>query len=340
MTRRDFSCAISAIAIVLSGFGIAPARAETRIVILGDSTADYDDLRNEFPGLDLVAVNGTSLLDRVGDADALIGSCSREAIRKGSKLRWVQTYSAGVEGCMNPELVERPITLTNAKIVQGPEISDHAFALLLSLTRGIKQAVINQQSQNWGRDQYSPVELNGKTALVIGLGGIGTQVTQRARAFGMRVLGIDPKDIPFQVAVERVGKPDQLNEFLPEADVVFMCSPHTPVSEKMMGSEQFALMKAGAYFINVSRGKTVDTSALVNTLRSGHLAGVGIDVVDPEPLPPDHPLWGFENVVITPHIAGQSDQIGGRITELIRENIRRFVKSQPMRNVVDKSKGY
>jgi phosphoglycerate dehydrogenase-like enzyme len=195
--------------------------------------------------------------------------------------------------------------------------------------------------RGWERRSRLPlIELRGRTALVIGVGGIGTQVAQRAVAFGMRVLAVDPVDVPLHRDLTYVGKPDELDVILPDADVVFSCVPRTPRTEGMLGKPQFDLMKDGAYVINVSRGAIIDTDALVAALRSGKLAGAGLDVTDPEPLPSDHPLWKMDNVIITPHVAGQSDRIGERWTRLFRDNIVRFVTGQPLRNVVDKQLGY
>jgi len=176
--------------------------------------------------------------------------------------------------------------------------------------------------------------------VVIGVGGIGSQIAQRAHAFGLTVIGVDPKDMPFNPYVSRMVYPDQLDTVLPQADVVFISAPLTPESEGMMGPRQFELLKTGAYFIVVSRGKLYDTGALVKALDSRRLAGAGLDVTNPEPLPKGHPLWRFENVIITPHIAGHSDNVEARRIALIKENIARFVNGQPLLNVVDKAKGY
>ncbi len=311
-----------------------------RVVVTGLSEEQFKEVSEAVAEIEIIPARREEVIEKVGQADALVGTCDPEAIRVGKKLRWVHVNSAGVEYCMHPALVNSDILFTNAKIIQGPQIADHALALLLTLTRYTKTAVLNQEKERWVREDYDPIELRGKTALVMGIGGIGTQVAERAFAFGMRVLAIDPKDISFQRAVEKVGKPDQLHEFLPEADVVFMCSPHTPRSEGMMGKTEFSLIKQGAYYINVSRGKTTRTDALVEALRSGHLAGAGLDVVDPEPLPKGHPLWKLENVVITPHIATNSDFTWVRRIELIKENLKRFSEGLPLRNVVMKGKGY
>jgi D-2-hydroxyacid dehydrogenase (NADP+) len=316
----------------------AQSASRPKVVIHGLDPASIEEIKKAVPEAHIDSVSADDLVNRVADADALIGPCRPELIHSGKKLRWVQTLSAGVEGCA-PLVVDREIVLSNAKIIMGPEIADHAMALLLALTRSLRLTIPAQTAGTWSRS-YRPIELRGKTAVIIGVGGIGTQIAERASAFGMRVLGVDPKDVPFLNAIERVVTPDQLKEVLPEADVVFMTAPHTLDSERMLKAEEFSLMKRSAYFVNVSRGKTVHTEALLDALKSGRLAGAGIDVVDPEPLPPDHPLWKMENVVITPHIAGLSDQLDVRRTELFKQNIRRFAKGLPLLNVVDKQKGY
>jgi len=182
--------------------------------------------------------------------------------------------------------------------------------------------------------------LEGKTAVVIGVGGIGSQIAQRAHGFGMKVIGVDVRDMPPTVTVQRFVPPDMLDSVLPEADVVFVSVPHTKKSEGMMGSKQFELMKRGSYFIAVSRGKIYDQGGLIKALDSKRLAGAGLDVTDPEPLPKGNPLWKFNNVVITPHTSGGSDKLQARIDTLYKENIRRFGAGLPLLNVVDKREGY
>lgn len=311
-----------------------------RILVTGLFAEEIEELRQENPRVDLVSVERDQVAQKVADADALIGNCSREAIQAGRKLRWIQVLSAGVDHCRSSELINSDITLTNCKIIMGPQIADHAMALLLGLTRSLREAFTNMSHEEWKYLRKPMVELRGKTALIIGLGGIGTQVAERAAAFGMRVLAVDPKDISFIKSVEMVSKPHMLRSLLPQADVVFMCAPHTPESEGMLGPEEFALMKQGTYFVNVSRGKTVQTEALVQALSEGRLAGAGLDVVDPEPLPEGHPLWKFSNVIITPHSAARSTAFLARRLELVKYNLKSFVEGRPFRNIVNKVKGY
>jgi len=154
------------------------------------------------------------------------------------------------------------------------------------------------------------------------------------------VIGVDPEDRPFMPMLKKLVKPDQLDEVLPLADVVFVSAPHTPQSHKMLGPKQFELMKQNSYFIAVSRGGLYDLNSLVKALDGRKIAGAGVDVMDPEPLPKGHALWKFENAIITPHIAGRSDKDRARMVGTISENIRRFADGMPLLNVVDKQKGY
>jgi D-2-hydroxyacid dehydrogenase (NADP+) len=212
--------------------------------------------------------------------------------------------------------------------------------MLLMLSRDLYVLYRNDQQQIWNAKSFHGIELRGKTAVVVGVGGVGTQIAIRANAFGMTVIGVDPEDKPFLPFLDRVVKPDQFDDVIPKADVIFISAPDTPRSHKMMGARQFELMKKNSYFIAVSRGGVYDMNGLVKGLDEKRLAGAGVDVTDPEPLPKDHALWKFDNVIITPHIAGRSDEDSGRMVGTIEENIRRFVEGRPLINVVDKQKGY
>ncbi|MBM3814864.1 MAG: D-2-hydroxyacid dehydrogenase [Acidimicrobiia bacterium] len=280
----------------------------------------------------------------VPNADAIIGGISKELYPQAKKLKWVQTVSAGVEAySFWPEFVQSNVQLTNCKVVQGPTIADHAFAMLLALTRGLHEYIPNREKREWGSRTSGPenmTELPGMTALVIGAGGIGTQIAQRAHGFGMKIIGVDPQDIPISNYFSEIVPPDRLDEVLPKADVVFVAAPLTPKSERMIASRQFDLMKKGSYFIAVSRGKLYDKQALVKALDSKKLAGAGLDVTDPEPLPKDDSLWNFPNVVITPHVASGAEASNQRRISVIEDNIRRFARGEPLTHTVDKAKGY
>lgn len=325
---------------------LAPAQTK-KVVITSPGTAysqfgaaEVAELRAAAPAVNLVPYDQERMMAEVIDADGVIGTITPEIIRVAKKLKWVQVGSAGVERYLTPELKNSSIILTNCKIVQGPEIADHAFALLLALTRELNRSIPRRTEESWATRDYRPIELYGKTAVVVGVGGIGSQIAVRAQAFGMRVIGVDPRDMPYVPFLQKSVPPDRLDAVLPEADVVFVSAPSTPQTEKMFGASQFGLMKKNSYFIVVSRGKLYDAAALANALETRRLAGAGLDVTDPEPLPKGHPLWKFENVVITPHIAGRSDGENARYVALYKENLRRFAAGEPLLNVVDKEKGY
>ena len=323
-----------------------PLIGQQKKILLADDTPGFaDELRKLTDQAKIVRVSASTAIQQITDADAFIGEITSAEVRAGKHLKWVGIMSAGVEDVLFPkdgssDLRQSNITLTNNKIVQGPEIADHALAMLLMLSRNLYILYRNDQQQIWSQHNYRGIELRGKTAVVIGVGGIGTQIAIRANAFGMKVIGVDPEDKPFVPFLDRVVKPDLLDEVIPLADVVFISAPDTPKSHKMMGAREFELMKKNSYFVAVSRGGIYDMNGLVKGLDEKRLAGAGVDVTDPEPLPKGHALWKFENVIITPHIAGRSDQDAERMTGTIKENLVRFVGGKPLINVVDKQKGY
>ncbi len=331
--------------LLLATLSVSLCGAQTlKILVAGQNDETVADWQSASDKVKLVRVTSDTVKGEIADADAYIGNITPELVQAGKKLRWVQTLSAGVEQVLHKTgsdaLANSDIVLTNNQIVQGPEIADHAMALLLTLTRFLPTYMQRQAEENWQGRPYTLLELNGKRAVVIGMGGIGLQIAIRAWAHGMTVVGVDPEDIAYLPYVEKIVKPDMLDEVIGEADVIFMAAPHTPKSHRMMGPSQFDSMKQDSYFIAVSRGGTYDLGSLVKALDSKRLAGAGVDVTDPEPLPKGHPLWKMDNVIITPHIAGRSDMDRGRMLGIVKSNIQRFADGMPLNNVVDKSKGY
>ena len=213
--------------------------------------------------------------------------------------------------------------------------------MLLSLTRGLHEIALKPgEDKNWRKHDGELMELHGKTMLVVGLGGIGSQVARRAHAFGMRVQAVDPKEMERPQYVFSLDKPAKLMELLPKADVVVIACPLTGETKSLFGERQFAAMKPTSYLINMARGGIVQTPALEAALKAKKIAGAGLDVVDPEPLPNEHPLWKMTNVAITPHLGGTSPEPQERVWRLYRENVRRFVAGEPLLCVIDKKRGY
>jgi phosphoglycerate dehydrogenase-like enzyme len=310
------------------------------------SAADKAELARLAPNVRIVTgLTRETALARAGEAHGIDSRfATPEFFAKANKLVWVQVMSAGVERFVSIEPLAKndAIVLTNFRGVHGPAIADHALAMLLSLTRDLRFHTANQARQHWGKGESParPIALDKSTMLVVGIGGIGTEIAQRAHGFGMRVIGTRRSTTPAPAFIEKVGQSKDLLAMLPEADVVAIAVPLTSETEKLFNAAAFAAMKRGSYLINISRGKVVDTEALVAALKSGQLAGACLDVTEPEPLPAGHALWRVPNVIITPHVAGESEVTDQRSSALLRENMRRFGAGEPLLNVVDKVAGY
>jgi phosphoglycerate dehydrogenase-like enzyme len=298
------------------------------------------------PGVEIVPYeSGEQALEDVADADAIIGTATPELLAAGSKLRWVQVGSAGVERYLAiPELGSGKVLLTNGQKLASPEIAEHVMALTRALARGLRQSVEAQLAMDWRRSEVvseaSLQSLRGKTLLVVGLGGIGTEVARLASAAEMRVTGIRSSRRSGPPFVDQVGLTEDLADFAAEADVVVNCLPMTRGTTDIFDAALFQVMKPTSFFINVGRGGTVNTEALVSALSKGEIAGAGLDVTDPEPLPAGHPLWRAPNTIITPHYAAWSDVGRERRWLLYRDNLRRFVAGEPLLSVVDPERGY
>jgi len=286
-------------------------------------------------------------------ADAVVGYCTSDIVKANNKLRWIQIAHAGVEKDLVPELVNSNIAVTNLQRLHGPNVADQAMALLLALTRGLardldKKPLPSLPLQDRGTEYWKKLkdvsqaqELHGRTMLIVGMGGIGTQIARRADAFGMRVMAVDPnKAIVKPAFVFSLDRPDKMMELIPTADVVVLACPLTKETRGIFGKAQFGAMKKSACFINIARGGLVNQKELADALKKNTIAGAGLDVTDPEPLPDGSPLWGMTNVVISPHLGGQSDGARDRAWRLFRENVRRFNAGEPLLCVVDKARGY
>ena len=292
------------------------------------------------------ARNFSAVADLIEGADVLVGLCSPEIIRRGVNLKWVQLTNAGADSCTSiPEVAERGILVTNLQRILGPQIADHAIALMLALARGLQHYGAEQADGAWSADlrairEYPFWEVEGKTMLVVGLGGIGTEIARRANGLGMRVQATRNSRREGPEFVEYVGLAHEVVELAANADVVVNATPLTPATRGMFDAAFFAAMKETAYFVNVGRGESVVTADLVTALQEGTIAGAGLDVTDPEPLPSGHPLWSMPNVILTPHIAAGSDLVGGRFRALVVENLRRYARGDPVLSVVDLARGY
>ncbi len=325
-------------------------RLPQRIVLIsslvgsGISPAILAELESAADGAELVIVSDPEQQqEKIKDADVLLGRCT-QAHSGMKRLRWVQHFSAGIESCTNKTtFLEAGVLLTNMKGVYGPGIAEHVIAMMFSLTRGLHQFQRQQMKGNWNRNlarDYPMQELQGKTMLVVGLGGIGSEVAWRANALGMRVIATRNSSRDKPEYVDYVGLADELITLAGQANVIVNATPLTKSTKGLFDSKFFDVLKPSAYFINIGRGKSVITEDLIVALNEGKLAGAALDVVDPEPLPEDHVLWRMTNVIITPHISARSDMVMQRFWIFVRENLRRYVKGERMLNVVNIEKGY
>jgi phosphoglycerate dehydrogenase-like enzyme len=301
-------------------------------------------LREEFPDVNFVAATSIDIVrTEAGDADAIIGYCSEEIVAAGDSLVWIQIFSAGAERCLAvEEVASGRILLTNMQKMASPVIGEHAVAMMLSLTRGLTQQAKTMPEGKWNRsigDEIGMMSVDGKTVLVVGLGGIGNAAAKRAAALGMRVIATRNSSRSGPDYVDYVGLSDELFELAGQADVVINALPLTPETEHLFDEAFFDAVKPGVIFVNVARGASVVTDDLVAALADGRVGGAGLDVTDPEPLPADHALWRTPNVIITPHIAWYGNNRERRLA-LVRENIRRFIAGDPLLNVVDPERGY
>lgn len=323
--------------------------APPRKIVVADVAA-ADVLRPLAPGAEVVGVPGLrnfkGMAEVVADADVLIGLCTPELIARGQKLKWIQLLNAGADSCSTiPAVAERGILVTNLQRIQGPHMAEHAMALMFALARALPIYVGEQQGGAFTRGfrelrAEQPMEIEGKTLLVVGLGGIGTEVAKRAHGLGMRVLATRNSRREGPDYVEYVGLADEYVTLAARADVVVNATPLTPATRGMFDAPFFAAIKDGALFINIGRGESVVTGALVAALQTGKLGGAGLDVTDPEPLPPGHPLWAMQNVVVTPHVATSSDFRDDRTITLVVENVRRYGRGDRVLSVVDLEQGY
>jgi phosphoglycerate dehydrogenase-like enzyme len=298
----------------------------------------------------VVAPNAATAIREAADADIIIGDnpdiCDARIINAATELRWLASLSAGMELCANvPALKTRHTLVTNMRGIDAPVIAEHAVALMLALAHGLEMFAVDNSEGRWsgGPNSRAPRRvqfMEGKTMLVSGLGSIGTEVARRAHALGMKVVGTRVGGTGKPDFVDYVGQPDELLKLARTADVVVSCVPLTNETRGLYNKEFFAALKPTAYFINVARGPSVVTDELVKALNEGRLAGAGLDVTDPEPLPPNHPLWKAPRVLITPHISAQSDSPGEARWTVAVENLRRYVAGEKMLNVVDIERGF
>jgi phosphoglycerate dehydrogenase-like enzyme len=304
-------------------------------------------LRKEFPDVTFAQFDDYErAAPDLRDAEVLVGwSIRPEQLREAKRLKWIHSPAAAVHQLMFRELVESPIIVTNGRDVHGPVVAEHALALIFALAKRLPSAVRHQQKQEWAQAMIwhaepRPREVADATLLLLGLGSIGRETATRAKAMGMRVIAV--REHPEQGAegCDAVFGMRDLDEQVTGADFVVLAAPLTEKTKGIMNAERLGMMKKTSYLINVSRGPLIDDEALVTALREKRIGGAGLDVFPQEPLPSDSPYWSLENCLITPHTAALTERVWERQLVLLTDNLHRYRAGKPLRNLVDKRRGY
>jgi phosphoglycerate dehydrogenase-like enzyme len=311
-----------------------------KIVVHHRRAADYARLiRERCPGAEAVPTAGEAeLREALRDADALLTfQFPVGCLAAGHRLRWLQLTSAGAEQLLPVREHLRGVQVTNSRGIHADVIADYTFGVLVALHWRFPRLGALQAARRWEPQSTEP--LRGKTLGVVGVGAIGREIARRAPAFGMPVLGVRRSAAPLP-EVSRMFGPEGLRDMLPACDFVVLVTPETADTRHLIGERELAAMKATACLVNVARGSAVDEPALVRALHDGRIAGAALDVFAREPLPADHPFWTMDNVIVTPHIAGEPDHYVERVMDIVADNYRRLAAGEPLRNAVDLSRGY
>ena len=304
-------------------------------------------LHQDFPGHTFIQLqNYDRVPEEISDTDVFIGwSLRPEQFADARKLRWIHSPAAAVHQLMYPELIKSSVALTNSTGIHGPVVAEHAIAVLLALAKRLPQAMQYQAKHEWSQDQLwhgspPPREVSDSTVLIMGMGSIGREFAARAKALGMKILAIRENPAKGLEAADAVYSSSQIDEVLPQADYVLLCTPVTPATTGIMNAARLSKMKFDACLINVARGPLIDEAALFDALQHRRIAGAALDVFNDEPLPANSPFWSLDNILITPHTAAVTDRLWERHYRLIVDNMKRFLAGQRLLNEVDKSRGY
>ncbi len=289
----------------------------------------------------IAAKNAVEIRRHVADADVIVGFpwMIPPLVKHAKNLKWIHSFSAGMDRVLTPEIIKSPIILSNSSGIHAVPIAEHVIGFMLLFTRGFYHSFRNQERRVWQK-KNDISELRGRTVLIAGLGDIGREVARLAHAFGCRVIAVSRsgKDKPAYVAELKTA--DKLPVMLPQADFVVIAAPYTKETHHWFAMREFRRMKNSAVLINIARGAIVNEKDLIGALRKKLIAGAGLDVTEQEPLSRTSPLWGMPNVVITPHHSGLSEKYMDRAMELFAKNLKQFIAGKPLATQVDKKNGY
>lgn len=346
-----------------AGPGSGPNGAPTAIALSPILSARYrsrdlERIRAAAPGARLVMVSVEGLADGpVDDVEVMLrGWLSSDAfdrlLARAPHLTWVHSATSGVERALTPAARERGLVVTNARGVFSRPIAEYVLMMILAVSRRLPQLLELQRERTW--QPLEGAELRDVTVGIVGLGSIGRGVAALASSFGCRVVAVrrhaelesasratgDEDSTPGELRLDRVGGPETLPELLAESDFIVLATPLTPETEDMINADTLAMVKPGAWLINVARGRLIDERALLRALRDGELGGAVLDTFRDEPLPPMSSFYDLPNVIVTPHTAWSSGRVLDRSVDLFCDNLQRFARGESLLNVVDPDAGY
>lgn len=309
-----------------------------KILVRGELyPGELPKITHVMPDAEVLPCTREELERNLPQADVVWGGLRPDQLRLGGRLRLVQVLSAGVDFMLSPELSASQAELCTTSGIHSETIAEHVLMMMLALARKLPTVVLNQNGRQW--ESIEPQLLHGKCLGIVGFGSIGQAIGARAKSFGMHVVGLrrHPGDSP---DADEVWANERLDELLPLVDHLVLAVPLTPETRGLMSRARIDKMLPTAYIYNIARGDVMDEAALIDALKSGRLAGAGLDVFWQEPLPEDNPLWSLPNVLVTPHNAGSMPNYRGRALEVFLENLRRLRDGQTLINRVDKQAGY
>ncbi|WP_425616929.1 D-2-hydroxyacid dehydrogenase [Anatilimnocola sp. NA78] len=294
------------------------------------------------PGCEVCNAGQERIAHELLDADIFCGHAKVPvpwpAVVKQGRLQWIQSSAAGLDHCLTPKVIDSPIIVSSASGLFADQVAEQTFALMLGLLRSLPTFFRAQQKFDFTRRPTG--DLHHKTVGIVGLGGNGTRIAEVLRPWKVRILATDVFADEKPDCVDELWPADQLPQLMQACDIVILCVPLNEQTHHLIGAKELAQMKKGSLLINVARGPVMDETALIAALQSGHLAGAGLDVTEVEPLPAESPLWTLPNVIITPHVGAQAKRRVDDSTDLICENLRRYLAGKSLLNKVDKRLGY
>ncbi|HGJ66710.1 TPA: D-2-hydroxyacid dehydrogenase [bacterium] len=303
------------------------------------------ELAKKYPQCEFVyCPKSENLAEQIKDADIFMGWISKDLFLKADKLKWIQSPSTGIDSYISiKELANSDVILTSARGTHASCLAESTMGMILAFTRGIRHSIQRQLEHKWSVSEIrnKMVELTDSTMGIIGLGKIGCAIAKRAYAFDMNVIAVDVQAVEKPDCVCELCGMEGLDSLLKKSDYIVVTVPKTQGTISLIGEKEIAMMKPTAMLIGISRGGIIDQNALAKALKENRLACAALDVMEPEPLPPDSDLWDIENLLITPHIAGGTQFESKYIIEIFDENLKKFLNNEfPLRNQIDKQRGY